>query len=320
LDILCVCQERVRIERRRGGYWHRNGLFIDPDPPEWAVMIPLPKLPTWAPNWSSPRGEWFLGPENRGVNSQRCPIFNAAKNTLPEITGLDDAPRSNQLRVRGMQVDSVIAIEKTTPPPHPDQRNPCSNFYIYCWQLSRQNPLESTPYRSETERMDAFWRTLTLGGRKIGSNELYTMDYIRNFCHEFFQGPGVNGGLGEHLSNAGFHRCQKPPHHSWFKNENVDPFYFRSDQDFTSFDKLAGTFRFFITSSGRMGMGPAHTSVGNKVCIIYGCSSPILLNASAHVGDGLCVRGEAYADGFMWGEGVDMRRQGELRDQMFTLV
>ena len=320
LDILCVCQERVRIERRRDGYWHPNGLHIAPDPPDWAVMVPLPNLPTWVPNWSSPRGEWFLGPENRAVNSQWCPIFNAAKDTLPGITSLHEASRSNKLRVRGIQVDSVIAIEEATPPPNPDQRNPCSNFYIYCWQLSRQPSLESTPYRSETDRMDAFWRTLTLGGRKIGTNELYTLAYIRYFCHEFFQRPGVNSRFGDLLSNAGFRRYNRPPEQLWFMNQNVDPFHFRSDQDTISFDKLAGTFRFFITSSGRMGMGPAHTSVGDKVCIIYGCSSPILLNASAQVGNELCVRGEAYVDGFMWGEGCNMRRQGIVQDQMFELV
>ena len=227
------------------------------------------------------------------------------------------------LRVRGIQVDSVIAIDKNTPPPHPAQNYTNSEFYISCWQLSRQLLLHLTPYPSETDRQDAFWRTLTLGGplggRKMGTNELYKLAYIRYFCHNFFQGPGVNSPFSHMLFDAGFRCYSQPPQQEWFVNKDVDPFYLRSDQTTISFDNLVD-FRFFITSSGRMGMGPPHTSIGDTVCIIYGCNSPILLNSSAGIANAHCVRGEAYVDGFMWGEGVHMSGQGIFQDQIFTLV
>ena len=117
LDVLCVCQERVRIERRQQKVLAPRRSLHRSRSARLAVMMPLANLPTWAPNWTSPRGEWFLGPDDRAVNAQWHAIFNAAAGTVPDVLNSNLAPISDRLCVGGIQVDSVLAIEQTTPPP-----------------------------------------------------------------------------------------------------------------------------------------------------------------------------------------------------------
>src|SRR5438046_5610621 len=93
------------------------------------------------------------------------------------------------LRVNGVEVDTVRKIERTTPPPDPDQANPCSNFYRYCWDLCHELPLTRTPYRTESERFDAYLRTICVGGKRVGGDCLLTIEFVRYFCLEFFQNP-----------------------------------------------------------------------------------------------------------------------------------
>ena len=308
LDFLCVSQERVRIERRTQRYRLPNGIFINPDPPGWAVMIPITKLPTWTPNWTSPHCYWDLGPEDYTVDAVRRPIFSAARGTLAEVINLDNAAAGDHLLVRGLHVDTVFSVEKSTPPPNPDQWNPQSIFYINCWMLHQQFPLQLTPYGSEFDRLDAFWRTITLGGRGYGTNELYSMDSIRYFCHEFFQDPAADTLFGKLLEMRGFGR-----------RSTQSPQHINSDRPSINLDKFLA-FKFFVTNSGRMGMGPAHTAVGDQVCILYGCSSPILLNMSGNGNNELHVRGEAYVDGYMWGEAMAMVDDKTPQVEYFTLA
>ena len=285
LDVLCVCEEKVRIERRTQRYQLPNGIFINPDPPDWAVMTPITKLPTWTPNWTSPHCDWDLGPEDYTVDAMRRPIFSAARGTLPEVINLDNAAAGDHLLVRGLHVDTVFLVEKSTPWPNPEQWNPQSNIYINCWKLYQQFLL--TFYSSEFDHLDAFWRIITLGGRGYGRNELYSMDSIRYFCYEFFQNPAADTFFGKLLEMRSFGRrgMQSSQH-------------MNSDQPKINLDKLTA-FKFFVTNSGRMGISPPHTAIGDQVYVLYGCSSPILLNMSGNENNELHVRGEAYIDGYI---------------------
>jgi hypothetical protein len=61
LDILNACTEASRLERRNTGYETPDGLWIDLDNPAWARVTSL-RLPTWVPNWTSPRTKWLRSP------------------------------------------------------------------------------------------------------------------------------------------------------------------------------------------------------------------------------------------------------------------
>jgi hypothetical protein len=60
------------------------------------------------------------------------PIFNASDGIGTKVIDLTTAAESGVLQVKGVEVDTVRKVERTTPPPDPDQADPCSNFYRYC--------------------------------------------------------------------------------------------------------------------------------------------------------------------------------------------
>lgn len=61
--------------------------------------------------------------------------------------------------------------------------------------------------------------------------------------------------------------------------------------------------RLVITRAGHVGMAPCRSMQGDIVCLLYGCSIPVLLR-ERESGSYEFV-GEVYLDGFMNGEGLD---------------
>ncbi|KAL8923091.1 MAG: hypothetical protein Q9208_004775 [Pyrenodesmia sp. 3 TL-2023] len=61
--------------------------------------------------------------------------------------------------------------------------------------------------------------------------------------------------------------------------------------------------RYLITTTdGRLGLAPQATEPGDKVCVILGCRSPLLLRPDGN--DNYLVVGECYVDGIMTGEAI----------------
>jgi hypothetical protein len=318
LDILNACTEASRLKRRNTRYETPDGLWIDPDDPAWARVTSL-RLPTWVPNWTSPRTQWLLGPESMTPSDLFEPIFNASDGFGAKVINPTTAAESGILRVKGVEVDTVWKVERTTPPPDPDQANPCSNFYRYCWDLCHELPLERTPYRTEGDRFDAFLRTICVGGRPIGGDCLLTIKFLRYFCLEFFQDPTNPSLFGDILRSLGYNRHAKPSHSEAYETAEAAAKFPASDPPKILFNSLCA-FKFFLSKNGRMGLGPPHTEVGDKVCVLLGCSSPQVLHSSPHLPDQYCIRGEAYMHGLMFGEAIQMLRKGTLREQTFSLV
>ena|SRR5437016_8803732 len=106
----------------------------------------------------------------------------------------------------------------------------------------------------------------TVGGRKFGTNDMLTIHFVRWFCLDFFQDPKADERLGELLRLRGFCRGEQPPKDKWFVRDDVPPVYWNSDQVAINFDILC-QYKFFVTKSGRIGLGPADTAPGDEVCI-----------------------------------------------------
>ena len=69
-----------------------------------------------------------------------------------------------------------------------------------------------------------------------------------------------------------------------------------------------------------MGLGPPRTPPGDQVCILFGYRSAILLHTDQVSQHEYRIRGEAYVDGYMWGEAIDQLRKGVLQDRAFPIV
>ena len=72
--------------------------------------------------------------------------------------------------------------------------------------------------------------------------------------------------------------------------------------------------RFFISSGGHMGLAPQHARIGDSVCVLLGCSQPIILRDHK---DYHTVIGESFIHGLMYGEWLSSGTAGQQR--MFDL-
>jgi hypothetical protein len=75
--------------------------------------------------------------------------------------------------------------------------------------------------------------------------------------------------------------------------------------------------RFFATSAGRIGLGPADTEVGDTICIIFYCPTPYILR---NVKPGkFHLVGEAFVHGLMYGEALAMFDQGKAQETKWVI-
>ncbi|KAF4626362.1 hypothetical protein G7Y89_g11798 [Cudoniella acicularis] len=67
--------------------------------------------------------------------------------------------------------------------------------------------------------------------------------------------------------------------------------------------------RFFVSSSGIAGLAPMRAAESDKICVIFGCSVPVILRPI----DGYHILiGTAYVDGYMTGEALDCSQTQEF--------
>jgi hypothetical protein len=74
--------------------------------------------------------------------------------------------------------------------------------------------------------------------------------------------------------------------------------------------------RFFISSSNAMGLASEEVVEGDLKCIPLGCCHPVILRK---VDDHYINLGEAYVDGYMYGEAMEMLERGKLKLEEFEL-
>lgn len=64
--------------------------------------------------------------------------------------------------------------------------------------------------------------------------------------------------------------------------------------------------RLMVSRNGRIGMVAEKAIKGDLVCVLVGCSVPVLLRESEH-GDSVTLIGECFLDGCMDGSGLEGR-------------
>jgi hypothetical protein len=72
---------------------------------------------------------------------------------------------------------------------------------------------------------------------------------------------------------------------------------------------------FFVTKSGRMGIGPAHISTSSAICLIRGLTTPFSLEKASEGNDHYYLQGECYVEGLM-----DFKNRSSSSDATIYLV
>jgi hypothetical protein len=84
----------------------------------------------------------------------------------------------------------------------------------------------------------------------------------------------------------------------------------------SAMDSMDGTWRFFRSPKGYMGMVPATARYSDMLCVLIGASAPFVLRKEA---DHYIIISQAYIHGFMHGRAIDMKDQGELKVEKVSI-
>jgi hypothetical protein len=74
--------------------------------------------------------------------------------------------------------------------------------------------------------------------------------------------------------------------------------------------------RLLVTDDGYVGLGPIKARQGDHICILYGCSVPLVFR---EIKGGFSLVGEAYVHGFMDGEALALVNEGRLKEKEWIL-
>lgn len=74
--------------------------------------------------------------------------------------------------------------------------------------------------------------------------------------------------------------------------------------------------KFFCTSKGLFGLGPAMVQADDLVCVLFGADTPFVLRRAE---TRYKVVGECYVHGLMQGQARRAWRRGELKEEEFEL-
>ena len=197
-----------------------------------------------------------------------------------------------QLVVDGFVLDCI----ESAAPPAMDGSIPAQWTDIAGWTI-----IESPP-------PDRFWRTLV--ANRDSSHSLPPLHY-RNACRDFFQ-------YKSHYDDLLPRRL--PPRSSDLISRNSSfPFEFAERVRATTWGR-----RLVITEQETLlGLAPTDCEEGDLVCVILGCSVPVILRevyAYDRVGEPrFKVIGEAYIHDMMDGEAMSLREKEGIPYQSFTL-
>lgn len=75
--------------------------------------------------------------------------------------------------------------------------------------------------------------------------------------------------------------------------------------------------RFFATEDGRIGLGPRDIEVGDSVCVLFFCPTPYILRH--HPTSRTQLIGEAYVNGLMYGEALEMLDKGQIEETKWVI-
>ena len=312
LNVLCGCLESARV-RRGPQRIVEDGLWVDPDPPQYARMMYLPDLPSWSPNFTSFRVDWLLGPSPEIFRQEFRPIFDASHGAPKPSFNYDPAWRDNVLSLQGVEIDRVAAFHPDSPISFPAYQSKLSPFWESFWDWTCQGSLIPGVYTTADQRWVAFLRAMGAGCRCHGTDEMLSDAWVRHYAMEFFDGTPLEqkwrtrGLRGDRPSQAEDWYSPPKPH--------ADPSYLPG----IAFDKLC-YFKYIRGMSGRVGLAPPRTRPGDRIVVLFGCSSPLLLEEARDRPGYFRIRGEAYMHGFMFGDAIEMMKQGLLEEQAFNLI
>lgn len=259
-------------------------------------------LPSWIPDWSSPRAGSPLGGLANLVN------YSAAT-SYPQSFSL--APNSTTLRIDGAVIDHVQSL---IPQFRPDTSQAHGDAYYGIeaakWlraAMELRSTITADTYATSGELVDeAFWRTLI--GNKTHLDTPAPPSYSSGFAHLQTRQRFFNDAYDRSV-RTGEPLIVEDDTGQWAEAQNGSLLYRQALQNMMMAKSFA------LTEGGRMGIVPGESRVGDDVALLSGCAVPFVLRVGN--GNEFVLIGECYMHGVM---GEEMVGDGSTRWESLEIV
>ncbi|KAG4433046.1 hypothetical protein IFR05_011464 [Cadophora sp. M221] len=266
-------------------------------------------LPSWAPDWTRP-------PSNSGAT------VVGLHHHQPPFTASGDAPANFRflshgyaLKASGFIIDTIETvgmafIQRSRRPP--SEVVPVLEAFHDWWNIFVSSHSNSTAAQA------VFGRTISCGTWDHNDQQIYVTKLEAIFS--------LSDDL---LSDSDMLRLNPPSRPSTLTQLESSTPSLADDDDSVQGEEekvqlsailSAGLTmnrrRFFVSQDNIVGLAPACAEQGDVICVLLGCRYPVVLRRKG--GDYLLV-GEAYVDGYMYGEAVKGQNVGVYKPDEFMI-
>ncbi|PSN60391.1 HET-domain-containing protein [Corynespora cassiicola Philippines] len=265
-------------------------------------------LPSWVPDWTSARMLGSLGDEPH----------NACGSTTAQISYAEPGA----LTCRGFIVDTFDGMgciwqdesgrgwPKSTVQQSKNTLNAYGSFEnmreaIWRTLVANRNV--------QVERLTKDWSSLLAVPALVKAQgtlpnedlEVLASSHFAKYCNWFFEGNADFLVAGEKMST---YLLSEPSFAEISPSDLRDALIAR--------DRINLSRRLFTTKKGYVGMARQDVLLTDIICILYGCSMPVLLR---RINNGYQLVGECYVHGLMEGGALDLLQGNNVSDAEFTL-
>ncbi|KAH6669025.1 heterokaryon incompatibility protein-domain-containing protein [Halenospora varia] len=266
-------------------------------------------IPSWVPDWSLTNPNHFFLQSVLETNFN----FTASGETDSEIAFSTDG---NSLITKGVKLSTIERFGEPSSPNEGLDLKTAADVFFENWQFI------CTLSGEQLLNQEAFARTLLCGKileDRIGNNSMsgFLQKILGGFA-ELLMEMYPTRVLDQVLVDCANFIHIEERRSAQAKNEPYDAtaqsIIWRAWVQISV--AITWDRRFFVSSGGTMGMAPESALEGDTICIPLGCPHPMILR---HVDDHYVVVGEAYVDGYMYGNAMELLEQGKLQLQDFEL-
>ncbi|KAK4231866.1 heterokaryon incompatibility protein-domain-containing protein [Podospora fimiseda] len=155
------------------------------------------------------------------------------------------------------------------------------------------------PMWTDFENMRRFFQLWDINDMNLKGRKSACVESLNTFIKSF---------------DPGFEESNLNSLNDWpsFTSEKIQPVITQHILQFTTvFSQMSALKSLFVTDKGLFGLGSDKVSLQDRVCILRGCSLPLLIREH-ELGDGYEVLGQCYLSGCMYGECLDgMEEKGQ---------
>lgn len=190
--------------------------------------------------------------------------------------------------------------------------------------LSNENPHKKHFFSMSIKLMRKI-RESTTGRDYVGGGSL-AHAYLRTLIADTFTSGYRTNGMSDPLHMDEFVESQSAPSDEATEEDDtgyvlgeefVDDYCLGVSMLNYAIERATSYRRLMISSKGYIGLVPPKTQEGDLVCVLFGCSVPVILRKQ---GSHYIFIGESYVHGIMDGEAIQMMNEGHLVEEDFTLV